>query len=112
MPDHVHLIFTPLVDEQTAGGLLSGPNHECNQRSLSPQDQPGSAPEWEGMADGIFRSLGALIGESRFEGAVPARESGAQVSSESLAGLSLDLAENLDASLRSADKRLGKLVFC
>ena len=64
------------------------------------------------MADEIFRSRGALIGESGFEGAVPTRESGAQVSSESLAGLSLDLAKNLNASLRFADKRLGKLVFC
>jgi len=111
MPDHVHLIFTPLVDEQRQEVCSLARIMNAIIRSFSPQDQPGSAAEWQGLANRILRpvvrSSVSLDSKIQYLLENPVRK-----------GLVNRWQEypwvwqKITTHLYSADKRLDKSIFC
>ncbi len=79
MPDHVHMIFTPLVDREVreicslariVNAVKGASSHRINAKRNKREGRTG-------LAGRVFRSCAAIIGKSRCRGGVYSREPGA-----------------------------------
>jgi hypothetical protein len=93
MPDRVHIVLAPLLDEKAHEIHSLNRDYANNQKRLCALDQSATEAAGPCLAEGVIRSCTAVVGESRRQGGLHLAESSAQGTGRTLAGFPLDLAE-------------------